>query len=78
MAARPASIGAQCVEIAPLRGRALRCSDSASCRRQLWGRPKARESQLRDEGAANLPVKAERINQTSQSPAVRIAYREHL
>jgi hypothetical protein len=34
--------------------------------------------QLSDEGMANLPVKAERVNQASQSPAMLLAYRENL
>jgi hypothetical protein len=33
---------------------------------------------LRGQGMANLPVEAERVDQASQSPAVLLAYREHL
>ena len=38
----------------------------------------AGQTGLSDEGMANLPVKAERVDQVSRSPAVFLAYREHL
>jgi len=50
-------------------------ADASAARRP---RPlKTRGFQLSNEGTANLPVKAERVNQASQSPAMRLAYREH-
>jgi hypothetical protein len=40
-------------------------------------RPRRGNGQLSDQGMANLPVKAERVHQASQSPAMLFAYREH-